>query len=283
MVLRLDPRFPILWRNPRGLQIGVDAPRIVLDPIDDAEEHVLAALVAGVSPGGLDQIAARHRLSPGVLRALVDRLTPALLPRQPRAEAVVAVHGGRVAGRVAVQLREAGVSVDPDAASPALAVLAADYVVAPDLLAHWLRRDVPHLAVIVSDRTARIGPLVVPGRTACLQCSELVARDSDPARSALAAQLWGSTASGTTALVTDEVAALTTRMALRWLAEGGTPAGVEVDVATGATRGIGRPRHPECLCAGLRTVPTGTATASVPARAPIPFSPTRARDDAEPW
>ncbi|MCU1422534.1 MAG: hypothetical protein JWN36_2185 [Microbacteriaceae bacterium] len=284
MVLRLDPRFPILWRNPHGLQVGVDAPRALLDPIDDAEERVVAALAQGVSPAGLEQLAEERGLAPRVLAELLARLAPVLLPEEPVPGPVVAVHGGRTATRIAAQLRDTGVTVEPDAPTPALAILAADYVVAPDLLSHWLRRDVPHLPVVIADRTARIGPLVVPGVTACLHCSELAARDADPARSALASQLWGMTASAATTLVSDEAAAIASRMALAWLAEGGTPAGVELDAATGSTRAIGRARHPECGCSGLDLRPArpGSATASAPARDPIPFAPTRARAGAAP-
>ena len=284
MLIRLDPRFPILWRNPHGLQVGVDSPRAVLDPIDEAEERVVAALVRGVSPAGLDLIASEQRLAPPVLAGLLARLAPVLLPADPAPRAVVAVHGGRTASRIALQLADAGVTVQPDAPSPALAILTADYVVAPDLLSHWLRRDVPHLPVLIADRTARIGPFVVPGVSACLHCAELAARDADPARSALASQLWGRSASAATALVCDEVAAIASRMALAWLANGGTPTGIELDAATGATRAIARTRHPECGCAGLgpelRPARPGIATASAPARDPIPFATTRARADA---
>ncbi len=292
MTLRLDPRYPLLWRNPHGLQVGVDSPRVVLDPIDEAEERILAALVRGVSPGSLDLIATERGIAPRVLTELLTRLDPVLLPREPAQTPVVAVHGGRTAARIAAQLRDAGLTVEPDAPTPALAILACDYVVAPDLLSHWLRRDVPHLPVVSSDRTARIGPLVVPGVTACLHCSELAARDADPARSALASQLWGRVSSAATTLVSDEAAAIASRMALSWLAGGGAPAGVELDAATGSTSAIGRSRHPECGCAGLesgagpapevRSARRGIATASAPARDPIPFAPTRARGGAAP-
>ena len=279
MAPRLDPRFPLLWRNPHGLQVGVDAPRVLLDPIDEAEERVLAALAHGVSEAGLDQVAGERGLSPRVLAELLSRLAPVLLPEEPAPTPVVAIHGGRTATRIAAQLRESGLTVEPDAPTPTLAILAADYVVAPDLLSHWLRRDVPHLPVVSSDRSVRIGPLVVPGVTACLHCSELAARDADPARAALASQLWGRVASAATTLVSDEAAAIASRMALAWLAEGGTPAGVELDAATGSTRAIGRARHPECGCSGLDLRPArpGSATASAPARGPIPFATMRAR------
>jgi bacteriocin biosynthesis cyclodehydratase domain-containing protein len=47
----------------------------------------------------------------------------------------------------------------------------------------------PHLAVGVRDGTGVVGPLVVPGRTACLRCLELTRADRDPAWPRVAAQL----------------------------------------------------------------------------------------------
>jgi bacteriocin biosynthesis cyclodehydratase domain-containing protein len=50
-------------------------------------------------------------------------------------------------------------------------------------------RGVPHLPVGLRDGTAVIGPLLVPGLTACLDCVELHRLDRDPIWPALAAQL----------------------------------------------------------------------------------------------
>ena len=55
-------------------------------------------------------------------------------------------------------------------------------------LAH-ARRRTAHLAVTVRDDTVVVGPLVLPGRTPCLNCVDLHRRDRDPDWPALAAQL----------------------------------------------------------------------------------------------
>jgi hypothetical protein len=52
-----------------------------------------------------------------------------------------------------------------------------------------VRAGVPHLPLVVLDATAWIGPLVLPGRTACLRCVDAHRRDRDPAWSSVAAQL----------------------------------------------------------------------------------------------
>src|SRR6185369_699944 len=50
-------------------------------------------------------------------------------------------------------------------------------------------RRIPYLAVTVRDSTVVVGPLVKPGRSACLNCLELHRRDLDPDWPAVAAQL----------------------------------------------------------------------------------------------
>ena len=45
----------------------------------------------------------------------------------------------------------------------------------------WLATDTPHLPVSVAGTAAEVGPLVQPGRTACLRCLDAVAEDLDPA------------------------------------------------------------------------------------------------------
>lgn len=65
----------------------------------------------------------------------------------------------------------------------------------PDLVlgGALLAADVPHLVVIVGELHAQIGPLVVPGRTACLRCIALEKTAADPAWPTLATQLGATT------------------------------------------------------------------------------------------
>ena len=53
----------------------------------------------------------------------------------------------------------------------------------------WSRAGIPHLPLQVLDATAWVGPLVLPGRTACLRCVDAHRRDRDPAWPSVAAQL----------------------------------------------------------------------------------------------
>lgn len=72
---------------------------------------------------------------------------------------------------------------------PDLVVLADSRRPAPTGAADRAIRSVPHLPVSLRDGTAVIGPLIVPGHTACLGCVELHRLDRDPVWPALAAQL----------------------------------------------------------------------------------------------
>ncbi|MET4157677.1 hypothetical protein ABIC29_001231 [Agromyces sp. PvR057] len=80
---------------------------------------------------------------------------------------------------------------DPARAEPDLVVIVAAWAVTPARHLPWLRRDLPHLAVVSDDAGIRVGPFVEPGRGPCLRCLDLSARDADAAWPVIAAQLAG--------------------------------------------------------------------------------------------
>ena len=78
----------------------------------------------------------------------------------------------------------------PDGAAVALTVVAVDTVEVDRVLtAHLLRADQPHLLLRSSASMVTVGPLVLPGRTACLRCTDLARRDADPGWPVLLRQL----------------------------------------------------------------------------------------------
>lgn len=78
-----------------------------------------------------------------------------------------------------------------DLPEPDLVVIVAAWAVTPARHLPWLRRDLPHLAVVSDDAGIRVGPFVEPGRGPCLRCLDLAARDADAAWPVIAAQLAG--------------------------------------------------------------------------------------------
>ena len=81
-------------------------------------------------------------------------------------------------------------------AGPAAASRHPDLVILADIyrreLPEILRRGgVPHLAAAASEAIGVVGPLVLPGRTACLRCLDLTRAERDPAWPLILAQLTG--------------------------------------------------------------------------------------------
>jgi hypothetical protein len=58
-----------------------------------------------------------------------------------------------------------------------------------DLPAALLRSQLPHLAVSADEAIGVVGPLVLPGRSACLRCLDLTRAERDPAWPLILAQL----------------------------------------------------------------------------------------------
>jgi bacteriocin biosynthesis cyclodehydratase domain-containing protein len=254
MVLRLDPSVPLVWRDPGALQFGVERAPVVVDPIGPADERVIHALRGGAPRGALEVIAAPAGAE-GVaaVAALLDRLAPVLEettapPRWPAGALVVG--STPLARRISGALGGAiGPGLPPAARGPVgLVLLVHDWAVPPGAAVEWMSRDIPHLPVAAADGTVLIGPVVRPGRTACLYCLHRARADADAAWPAIAAQVHGTPAPPLGALAEVEAAVLTTRVALRAL-DGDDPAGqLVLDAATGAVSSRDVPPHPDCAC-----------------------------------
>jgi hypothetical protein len=81
------------------------------------------------------------------------------------------------------------VSTRPGTAGVALAVVAGRSTQDPVLRRALHLERTAHLALTVGAGAARIGPLVIPGRTSCLNCADHHRTERDPAWPTLAAQL----------------------------------------------------------------------------------------------
>ena len=153
---------------------------------------------------------------------------------------------------------------------PDLVVLAPrEGVAGPQIGDQLLRDDTPHLLVGVRETTAVIGPLVVPGASACLRCLDLRRADRDPAWPVIAAQLAAAPprtpAAACDIALASLAASLATLQALAWIDAGGvadaphsdrspTPAPATVDGTLEVTlpdwriRRRSWSRHPSCGC-----------------------------------
>lgn len=193
---------------------------------------------------------------------LLGLVATALEPSQRAVLATVAISGSSIlVNAISVLLAGHGVDVRvaADAAdlvdsNPDLAIVVGHYVLAPQLHAVWLRRDIPHLPVVVGDSATVVGPMVDPGNGPCLLCLELHHRDADGAWPAIATQLLGRRSGVETAILVAETAAAASRMVLERLqgpAGSGAAESVRIDGATGERRRREWQVHPECGCGGI--------------------------------
>ena len=316
MVPRIDPALPLVWRSPADLQLGATESRVVLRDAGDLETGLISALRHGASVGTLTTIGVGLGGTPERVHELLARLEPAFepaprgeerpgagSPTAARRDAVAIDAAGELGERIAADLAVLGhdvVDLARDVADPAaddggaddaasvldavsVAVVAADWVVRPARHLRWLRRDVPHLAVVFDDAGVRVGPLVEPGAGPCLRCLELARRDADAAWPVIAAQLAGRPAATHDARAVIEAAALAVAAVDDRLAHGpGSLASASIRLGRARPAALPRSRphvpHPECGC----SAPGGTATAPVHLDARRPHEPSSARAGAVP-
>ena len=153
-------------------------------------------------------------------------------------------------------------------------------VVAPDgepdrALAIQLVRDgVPHLFAGVRESVGVLGPLVVPGSSACLHCLDLHRTDIDPVWPSLLAQRHAAPeVSAAEVNLSTLVASMAVLHVLAFL-DGGEPATIDGTLSIGLPDGLVRRRtwspHPGCGCTweSLAT-PVGDPTDRVPGGRPL--------------
>lgn len=148
-------------------------------------------------------------------------------------------------------------------AQPSIALIApvdTAGTVALELRDELLREGVPHLPAYVRETVGVVGPLVVPGRTACLRCVDLSRSERDPAWPHLLAQLCpppaavrrpSAPAEPSDGVLATAVAALAATQVLAHL-DGHEPsalgASIEIDLVDGLTRRKVWAAHPACGC-----------------------------------
>ena len=148
---------------------------------------------------------------------------------------------------------------------------------------------VPALVVRVCDDLGLVGPLVLPGRTACQHCLDLHRIDQDPFFSTLHAQLGQLVGSAGPATL-QATAALAVEQALLGLDALVAPAQppptldavLELDLRRGRLRRRPWSPHPECGCGAADTVPDVAVFEAVTSDAAAPDGPLERRNPTSP-
>ena len=153
------------------------------------------------------------------------------------------------------RLHAASPSVQP-VREPDLVVLAPVRCELLDAAREQLPAGVPHLLAEVRDTVGVVGPLVLPGRSACLRCVDLTRTDLDPGWPALAAQLsspsrQADVCDGPLAVMVAAQAALQVLLLLDGTADPASVGGtLELALPDWRWRRRSWPLHPACGCAG---------------------------------
>lgn len=293
-LVRLAPDRVPLWRDEATLQLGRRGDVVLREP-EPWQERVLDALESGVEDDALGRLAARTGVDRERLEALLAQIAPALeRVEAPRRLAVIAAPG--VPDRLVADVLD-GLDgsdwraewVTPEAPPIAVrdgrperipVVVVAVHTVPPHLCAALQRDDVPHLPIVFTAAGADVGPVVLPGRTACVSCLAAHERDLDPAWPVIATQLLTRRAPRVPLAIAAEAAALAARL-LDERPEPGADASRSRSVRLGERsrrRWRSHRPHAECLCRLDPVAPRsrrGSATADAgSARIPEPTTTT---------
>ncbi|SEC53059.1 bacteriocin biosynthesis cyclodehydratase domain-containing protein [Paramicrobacterium humi] len=250
MILQLDPRYPLVWRTPTQVQLGVASPRAVVE-VSPALEHILYAIRAGVPRAALTVIGTEVGVDDAQIDAFVEAVRPALRSATaPERRSTLTIEGTGPTAEIVRRVHGADIADDE---RPDIAILIAHFVVDPVTSVRWLSRDVPHLPVVFSDAGATIGPLVRPGVGPCLHCLDRERADEDPSWTAIATQLLGVRSTLDREPFATDVAAVVTRV-LRENDRAGeeAAAAVSITVSPNAPQSVRVHRpHRDCACRSL--------------------------------
>lgn len=189
-LLRLDPGLPPLWRTERILQFGIDPVASVVDPAP-WQERFVRELERGIPSSALPVLAAEYGVDLRAVRDFLDHVAPAVAPgARLGADRVVVEIAAEddTADALVGALTASGIVpdvVDGDDRTPRLSdrsvprIVVAHNALDPGRARAAMREDAPHLPIVFSGTRAMVGPLVVPGRTACLACVDAHRYDAD--------------------------------------------------------------------------------------------------------
>ncbi|WP_244929441.1 TOMM precursor leader peptide-binding protein [Nocardioides sp. W7] len=245
----LLPGLPVLRRDERHLQIGLDPPRCAVVRDDPDVRRVLAQLHAGQPPLPRTEAGAQalDQLARAGLLADLDELERR---RASRLEVTVGLDAPADLTRpVTDRLRAADLVVAADLDQAGVLLVLSDGQVPRQHLDPYARDGTPHLLVSTEPVGMIVGPFVEPGRTACVRCVDAHLGLADPRRALLLEQ----------ATVRVPREPVLHAVALAWAvadlvawAEGRVPSTWSATVRFDASLDVRRTpwaRHPGCGCA----------------------------------
>ena len=287
--MRIDPQLSLAWRTPDTVQIGFPV-AVVIATLTPAQEHLLVALRSGSNASALHGLAKTLGVSRAECDEFVELMRPAfalvggtrlrvgvdgsgqtavaiarLLSSfcEVRSVNASSVSHERLAvdrrlSRAARERAAKAEALEP-AWRPNVVVLVDTYAVTNARCGVWLRREIPHLSVVIGDTVSRVGPLVRPGAGPCLSCVEMNLMDADPSRPAILAQLLGKPSGGESALVSAELASVVARVVRAGESDENSLAvgeALELDAATGLWTGVSISTCSRCSCRALPRIET---------------------------
>jgi len=196
-MLRLSPSAPPLWRDDDRLQFGADG-AVVIDAVASWIEPAVQALEDGTSRPALRALVRLHGGADDDADAFLGRLAPVLVPTASSVPTVLQVSDDLAPPTVRAVLAglPRGTAVRPWAGRRSepvrpgsRVVLLGAHRVDPRRTVRLIADDIVHVPLAVDGARATVGPVVVPGQTACLVCLDASARAADPSWPLIAAQL----------------------------------------------------------------------------------------------
>lgn len=258
-MLRIDPAYPPLWRTPTMLQFG-RSDRVRLDEPALWQLQVIRELGKGIAEVGVGALARSLGVAAADVDALLGRLSPVIVSSGTALRVGVEVvddPAARYGPHIRDGLQDLGIDASTNTSRDQDAVvMVAAHGLHPRRAATWMREDIPHIGIVLGAGESEIGPLVLPGQSACLGCVAAHERDRDPAWPLVTAQLIGRGDPAGPATLAAEAALHTGRLLLA--GRGGLS--VRLTLTAGAEHRQWE-RHPECSCGSLAE----SATASAPA------------------
>ncbi len=185
--VRLRSGVPVVRRDDEHLQVGSHPEVSLVVEATDAYAALLDQLTIGLDPS---------LLGPGPAAVVADLVAAGLVVapgerdrRLLRRTATVVEVSGPWRTDLAARLAAVGIRTG-DAADLSVVLTAGEHD--RDVADRCLHTDQPALFVAAIDGRVRLGPWVVPGRTACLQCLDAHARERD-ARHPVLVEQWNAT------------------------------------------------------------------------------------------